>query len=390
MSNSCTGSDCSNKLAEYKNGIDKLLKRLRDSDYQKSQYEIQNLTLKQKLNRPSKIESKHFQRIFNLIQILIDRYFGKSKREDSIRDIFLAMIDSIWSLLATRYTDNDSWLDLKYLGTNIVEALANLELPPFVQSDMPPNNLSDDHIYETLANLKKGEEFQHEKQSNINKINIIELNKEVDFLKKQTTMMREKILEQNCIIKTMCKSFSKKLQAEKLEQQQLNQLNTSNNTTTNTTTSSSVRLSSCSNEVSSSSFNLNSSQVYSSSSEKNHTDIGRVPLPRSPLSIGKESSLTCPSRKILVDARRYSVDKFDKHGAICKNTCANDNPNNDPNNICLNLRRSSGSSSVSSNNSAGSATGSNNNNNNNSYQSQLRASREILIEKFEPKPRKRL
>jgi len=76
MSNSCTGTDCSNKLAEYKNGIDKLLKRLRDSEHQKSEYEILNLTLKQKLNRPSKIESKHFQRIFNLIQILIDDYFG--------------------------------------------------------------------------------------------------------------------------------------------------------------------------------------------------------------------------------------------------------------------------------------------------------------------------
>ena len=76
MSSSCTGVDCSNKIAEYKNGIDKLLKRLRDSENTKSEYEIQNLTLKQKLNRPSKIESKHFQQIFNLIQDLIQIFFG--------------------------------------------------------------------------------------------------------------------------------------------------------------------------------------------------------------------------------------------------------------------------------------------------------------------------
>ncbi len=80
MSSSCTGADCSNKLAEYKNGIDKLLKRLRDSEHTKSEYEIINLTLKQKLNRPSKIESKHFQQIFSLIQELIEFHFSKQPR----------------------------------------------------------------------------------------------------------------------------------------------------------------------------------------------------------------------------------------------------------------------------------------------------------------------
>ena len=89
---------------------------------------------------------------------------GKSKKEDSIRDVFLGVIDSIWSLLAARYTDNDSWLDLKYLGTSIVEALANLEMPP--TTDMP-KNISDEHIYETLSNLKKGEEFHYEKKADL-------------------------------------------------------------------------------------------------------------------------------------------------------------------------------------------------------------------------------
>lgn len=91
----------------------------------------------------------------------------------------------------------------------------------------------------------------------------MKLNKEVDSLRKQTTMMREKIVEQNCLIKNMCKTFSKKLQDEQ-HQQQHSQLNTSNNTTTTTTTTSSVRLSSSSinnNESSSGFFNLNSSQV---------------------------------------------------------------------------------------------------------------------------------
>lgn len=324
MSNSCTGSDCSNKLAEYKKHIDKLLKRLRDSENQKSEHEILNLKLKHMVNSPSKIESKHFQRIFNLIQILIDSYFGKSKKEDSIRDIFLGMIDSIWTLLDTRYTDSDTWMDLKISGTSIVESLANFELPVSLPSEIPPKDSSDDHIYETLANMKKGEEFQPEQKSDQNKINLVELNKELDFLRKQTTLMREKILEQNCVIKTMCKSFSKKLHEE---QQQQSQLNTSNNTATTTTTTSSVRLSSSSmnNEASSGFFNLNSSQVYSSSSDRNQTDIGRGPL-KSPLSMSKESSsnkLTCPSCKMAVDARRYSVDKFEKHVAMCRNTCAN-------------------------------------------------------------------
>ena len=80
MSNSCTGSDCSNKLAEYKKHIDKLLKRLRDSENQRSEYEILNVQMTKKLLHPSKTESKHFQRIFNLIQILIDSYFGNQKK----------------------------------------------------------------------------------------------------------------------------------------------------------------------------------------------------------------------------------------------------------------------------------------------------------------------
>ncbi len=84
MSSSCTGVDCSSKLAEYKNGIDKLLKRLRDSEHTKSEYEILNLTLKQKLNRPSKTESKHFQQIFNLIQELIGIYFSKKNYTNSL------------------------------------------------------------------------------------------------------------------------------------------------------------------------------------------------------------------------------------------------------------------------------------------------------------------
>lgn len=79
MSSSCTGSDCSNKLAEYKKHIDKLLRRLRESENQRSEYEINNVEMKKKLLHPSKTESKHFQRIFNLIQILIDNYFGRLK-----------------------------------------------------------------------------------------------------------------------------------------------------------------------------------------------------------------------------------------------------------------------------------------------------------------------
>ena len=61
------------------------------------------------------------------------------------------MIDSIWSLLAARYTDIDSWLDLKYLGTNLVETLTS-----FDQTQGPEK--SED--LDTIANLKKGEEFK--------------------------------------------------------------------------------------------------------------------------------------------------------------------------------------------------------------------------------------
>lgn len=93
---------------------------------------------------------------------------GKSQKEESIRDIFLNMVDSIWTLLDIRYTDSSSWIDLKISGTNIVEALANFELPVSLPSEMASKNLSDDHIYETLSNLKKGEELQSEQKSNLN------------------------------------------------------------------------------------------------------------------------------------------------------------------------------------------------------------------------------
>ena len=72
-----------------------------------------------------------------------------------------------------------------------------------------------------------------------------------------------------------------------------------------------------------------------------------------------------------------------------------DNLATDPNIICVNQRKSSGSSSVSSNNS-GSGSG-NNNTSNSTYQAQFnqrRSSGELknymVIQSFEPKPRKRL
>ena len=37
------------------------------------------------------------------------------------------MIDSIWSILCSRYSDLDSWLDLKYLSVNLVEKLIHKE-----------------------------------------------------------------------------------------------------------------------------------------------------------------------------------------------------------------------------------------------------------------------
>jgi len=68
-------------------------------------------------------------------------------------------------------------------------------------------------------------------------------------------------------------------------------------------------------------------KAYSCPSDKtNNNDIGRGPL-RSPLSMSKEQSpsnkLACPSCKLLVDVRRTSVDMFEKHVVMCKNTCTN-------------------------------------------------------------------
>ena len=79
MSTSCNTTECQLKFVEYKNSIDKLLKRLRDSEQQKGEYEIYNLTLKHKLKRPAKTESKHFEKLFEYIDTLIHNYFGKKK-----------------------------------------------------------------------------------------------------------------------------------------------------------------------------------------------------------------------------------------------------------------------------------------------------------------------
>ena len=60
------------------------------------------------------------------------------------------MIDSIWSLLAARYSDPDSWLDLKYIGTNLVERLTTYKHQATVEAEKQSN----EHIYETLSELK--------------------------------------------------------------------------------------------------------------------------------------------------------------------------------------------------------------------------------------------
>ncbi len=62
------------------------------------------------------------------------------------------MIDSLWSLLASRYNDLDSWLDLKYMGTSIVENLIK-------QMDNSPASKEKFHeeAYDTLSNLKENQ-----------------------------------------------------------------------------------------------------------------------------------------------------------------------------------------------------------------------------------------
>lgn len=393
MSNSCTGTDCSNKIAEYKNGIDKLLKRLRESENQRSEYEIQNLTLKQKLNRPSKSETKHFQRMFNLIQTLMDTYSGNCKKDESIRDVFLAMIDSIWSLLAVRYTDIDSWLDLKYLGTNLVETLTKYEQTQCLEE-------TDDHIYETLSNLKKDGEFN---ESNaileFSKENFIELNKELDSLRIETTKLSEKILEQNCVIKNLCKSFAKKLKIEKQQQQQI--LNTSSTSTTTVPSSSSGRLSSSSNEISSGSFNSSQNTNHNSSgnclNEKHSTDTrGPVRIFPSQRDGSGAATMTCHTCRKLVDARRCPVEKFEKHILACKDTCTNVqlkereiNNQADQNTNTPQQRKWSGSS-MASNSSSNSSSNNQASSQRRSSDSSNNSKNYMIIQSFEPKPRKRL
>ncbi len=60
------------------------------------------------------------------------------------------MIESIWSILGSRYSDLDSWLDLKYLGASLVEKITHQQSIP---SPSPSQNKNEENIYETLANL---------------------------------------------------------------------------------------------------------------------------------------------------------------------------------------------------------------------------------------------
>jgi hypothetical protein len=73
----CSSQECISKFAEYKYGIDKLLMRLRESEQEKSEHVITNITLKQQLNQPSKSESKSFIKLFNHIESLIDNHLSK-------------------------------------------------------------------------------------------------------------------------------------------------------------------------------------------------------------------------------------------------------------------------------------------------------------------------
>ena len=73
--------------------MDKLLMRLRESEREKSEYIISNITLKQQLNQPNQIENKNFTRLFNDIEHLSNNCISKMK-------YFLFMIElKITSLL---------------------------------------------------------------------------------------------------------------------------------------------------------------------------------------------------------------------------------------------------------------------------------------------------
>ncbi len=65
------------------------------------------------------------------------------------------MIDSLWSLLASRYSDLDSWLDLKYMGTHIVENLMKL-----MDNNAENKEQAAENVYETLANLKEAQKSE--------------------------------------------------------------------------------------------------------------------------------------------------------------------------------------------------------------------------------------
>lgn len=65
------------------------------------------------------------------------------------------MIDSIWSLLAARYSDPDSWLDLKYIGTNLVERLTNYKHSVTVEIDsISELKVEQKKIHENGTNLE--------------------------------------------------------------------------------------------------------------------------------------------------------------------------------------------------------------------------------------------
>ena len=76
---SCTNQECVNKFTEYKYGIDKLLMRLRESEREKSEHIISNITLKQQLNQPNQIENKHFTKLLNDIEHLSNNFIGNNK-----------------------------------------------------------------------------------------------------------------------------------------------------------------------------------------------------------------------------------------------------------------------------------------------------------------------
>jgi len=86
------------------------------------------------------------------------------------------------------------------------------------------------------------------------KVNLAELNKEVDSLRKEANILTKKVSEQNLIIKGLIRSLKVKMNTE---QKQTGAINSNQSTVT----SSSSGMSSCSNEASSGSFNLTSSQV---------------------------------------------------------------------------------------------------------------------------------